>query len=99
MNYFLYRLIGPRPTFGPDDMSEDEAEIMGRHAGYWGQLLADRTAVAYGPVLDPAGNWGLGVVEVESEVDVEELRAADPAVASGMCRAEILPMAAGFSRS
>jgi uncharacterized protein len=98
VNYFLYRLIGPRPTFGPGDMSDDEAAIMGNHAGYWGRLLADRTAVAYGPVLDPAGNWGLGVVEVEGEADVLALRDGDPAVTSGLCTAEILPMAVGFSR-
>ena len=93
MNHFVYRLIPPRPTFGPDTMSDDEAAIMGSHGAYWSEHVETGTAIVFGPVLDPAGNWGLAVVAAASEADVVKLRDADPAITSGLCTAEILPMA------
>ena len=98
MTHFVYKLIPPRPTFGPGDMSADEAAIMGRHSAYWSELLSDGTAVIFGPVVDPAGNWGLGVVRADSEAEVRAISAADPAVTSGLARVEILPMPVGIGR-
>jgi hypothetical protein len=43
--------------------------------------------------MDPAGTWGLAVVEADDEDGVRALRDRDPAVATGLCTAEILPMA------
>ena len=94
MNHFAYRLIGPRPTFGPGDMSDDEAAVMEEHAAYWFPLVERGTALVYGPVLDPAGTFGLAVVQAETEADVEAIRAEDPAVRSGLCTALIHPMLA-----
>lgn len=93
MSHFVYRLIPPRPDFGPGTMTEEEAAIMGDHAAYWGQLVGRGAAVVFGPVLDPAGTWGLGVVEADTDGDVRAIRTGDPAVSSGLCSAEILPMA------
>jgi uncharacterized protein len=91
MNHFLYKLIPPRPTFD-HDMSEDEGAIMGRHVAYWQQLAERRTAIVFGPVSDPAGAWGLAVVQAETLPDVRALAYADPAVVSGLARFEICPM-------
>lgn len=44
-----------------------------------------------------AAYWGPGVVEVEDEAAVQALPDGDPAVASGLCTAEDLPVAVGFS--
>lgn len=93
MSHFVYRLVPPHPTFGPGTMTGTEAAIMEAHNAYWSQHVAAGTAIVYGPVLDPAGTWGLAVVEVDTETDVHTLRDADPAVTSGLCTAEILPMA------
>ena len=93
MSHFVYRLIAPRPTFGPGDMTDAEAAIMGDHAQYWSQLVTRGTALLFGPVLDPAGTWGLAVVVADSDADVREIRDLDPAVSTGLCTAEILPMA------
>jgi uncharacterized protein YciI len=89
---FVYRLIGPRPTFALD-MTDDERETMAKHTEYWGRLLAEGRVVAFGPVNDPAGSYGLGIVLVEDMAEAEALRDADPAVTSphGL-RAEIAPM-------
>jgi uncharacterized protein len=77
MNYFVYKLIPPRPTFD-EDMSE-AAETMGQHFGYWQGVIDRGQVVVYGPVSDPSGVWGLAVLEVESEDEARALATADPA--------------------
>lgn len=89
--YYAYRLIPPRPSFA-QDMTEAEAAIMGEHASYWQGLPERRVAVVFGPVADPAGSWGLAVVEAADEDEVRALGAADPAVGSGLARVEVLAM-------
>jgi uncharacterized protein YciI len=91
MNHFLYKLIPPRPTFD-QDMSEDEQAVMGHHVAYWQQLAERGTALVFGPVSDPAGAWGLAVVEAETITEVRVLADDDPAVVSGLARFEIYPM-------
>ena len=98
MSYFVYRLIPPRPTFGPGDMTEAEAAIMEDHGDYWSQQVADGSAVVFGPVADPTGSWGLAVVEADTEADVRALRDGDPAVTSRLATAEILPMPVAVAR-
>ena len=98
MSYFVYKLVPPRPTFGPADMNEAEAAIMEDHAAYWSQHLASGSAVVFGPVTDPTGNWGLAVVEADTEAGVRALRDDDPAVTSGLATAEILPMPVAIVR-
>jgi uncharacterized protein len=88
---FLYRLLPPRPTF-PQDMSPDEADAMQRHAGYWRDLLDRRVAVAYGPVLDPDGVWGLGLLDLDDEAEARAVADGDPAVQSGVCTYAVLPI-------
>jgi hypothetical protein len=63
------------------------------HAAYWtGQLQAGR-AIVFGPVGDPKGAWGLGVVRAPDLDAVRAFEADDPAVRSGRgLRYEILPM-------
>ncbi|NHC12464.1 YciI family protein [Motilibacter deserti] len=94
---FVYRLLPPRPGFA-FDMSPAEAEAMERHSTYWQELLARGTAVFFGPVDDPAGVWGLGVVEADSLEDVHAVRERDPAVTSGTARAEVHAVLGGFVR-
>jgi uncharacterized protein YciI len=95
-SHFLCRLIAPRPTF-PADMTKAEAEVMQKHAAYWRELLAQGKAIAFGPVADPKGAWGLGIVTVRDEAELRELQRADPALQLGM-RYEHLPMLAVVSK-
>lgn len=87
---FLYRLVPPRPGFA-FDLTEDEMAVMGQHAGYWMEHHAD-ALVAFGPVLDPAGSWGLAVVEAASADEVRTWADGDPAVSTGTCTYEVHPM-------
>lgn len=90
--HFLIRLLPPRPTF-IQDMTEEEKSIMGAHVGYWTKLLGDGVAVAFGPVADPKGPWGVGIVEVESVDAVKTIEQNDPAILSGAgFLYEVLPM-------
>lgn len=88
---FLYRLLPPRPSFS-EDMSPDEAEVMERHLRYWQDLLNRNVAVAYGPVLHPKEPWGLGLLDLDDEQAAQAIGNADPAVQSGTCGYEVVPM-------
>ena len=96
MSWFVVRLLPPRPSF-LHDASEAERAVMGTHAGYWRRLAAEGKAVVFGPVDDPAGSWGLGVLHVADHAEADALLAADPAITGGIgLRAEMLPMAAAI---
>ena len=92
MGYFHLKLVSPRPTF-PFDISEAEGKAMAEHADYWRRLAVDGLAVAVGPVFDPAGPWGMAVVETENEAEAEALGAADPIIKAAFgFRWEVAPM-------
>jgi uncharacterized protein YciI len=97
MATFVFRLKAPRPNFALD-MTDEEQEIMGRHAAYWQPLIDSGDMIAFGPVLDSAGSWGLGVVESEDEDRIRAMAAGDPAVTSGTAAIEIGKMVAGYVR-
>jgi uncharacterized protein len=96
--HWVFRLIPPRPTFD-QDMSDSEREIMGRHAAYWSEIAEGGRVVAYGPVRDQSGSWGLGVIEATSEDEVRGLVDGDPAISSGMARMEYGPMLVSIVRA
>jgi hypothetical protein len=89
--YFALRLIPPRPTF-VQDMTDEERNIMQQHVAYWGELMKNDIAIVYGPVLDPNGPYGLGVVAVDSEEQLKNIIANDPALQINKC--EYYPMMA-----
>lgn len=89
--HFLYKLVPPRPTFAAD-MTDVEAAVMAEHATYWTALVAAGHVVAFGPVLDPAGVWGLAIVEADDEATVRMMGTEDPAVTSRMATFDVYPM-------
>ena len=92
MQPFLFKLIPPRPDF-PFTMTDDERAVMLEHVAYWSELAATGAALAFGPVADPAGGYGVGVIVVDDGAAAERLRDDDPAMRSGRgFRTEILPM-------
>lgn len=89
---YLFKLIPPRPDF-PFTMSDEERAVMLDHVGYWSGLAASGAALAFGPVADPTGGYGVGVVLAEDDAATERLRDDDPAMRSERgFRTEILPM-------
>jgi uncharacterized protein YciI len=94
---FVFRLRAPRPDFALE-MSEQEREIMGRHAAHWQRFIESGQMVVFGPVLDEEGSWGLGVIDAEDEEELRAWAADDPAVRAGIATIELGKMLAGFVR-
>lgn len=97
MSTFVFRLKAPRPTFALD-MSDEEREIMARHADHWRPWVESGQMVIFGPVLDSSGSWGLGVVEADDEEELRAFAAHDPVVTTGTGTIEVGKMLAGFVR-
>jgi uncharacterized protein YciI len=75
-------------------MTDDERKVMMAHSAYWKGLLEKGNAIVFGPVLDPTGGWGLGVLEGANEAELRGLFADDPVTKSGLSfKFELLPMA------
>ena len=90
--YFLLKLVAPRPMF-PNDMTEVELHVMQAHGDYLKAYVDRGTVIVMGPVLDPAGSWGVAILEVDAEDEVRAIIAQDPAVLSGLgFRYEVYPM-------
>ncbi len=79
MKYFLCKLIPPRPTFA-QDMKDAEANLMQEHVAYWKGLMERGLVIVFGPVADPKGTYGIAILEVEDEVDVNALGMNDPTI-------------------
>ena len=82
MPHFLAKLTPPRPTFG-SDMTDDEQEVMRAHVDYWLPHIGAGIVIAMGPVADPAGAWGVAIVNAPSLSWLRGEQAKDPAILSG----------------
>ena len=76
--YFILYLLPLRPDFA-QTMTDKERGIMKEHIGYWTDLMNKGKVLAFGPVLDPKEVYGLGIVSVDSEQEVKDFIANDPA--------------------
>ena|SRR3978361_502769 len=76
--HFALKLLPCRPTFA-QDMTPEERSIMQQHSAYWRDLMDKGMVIVFGPVMDPGGAYGLGVIEVDNEEQVQTFIANDPA--------------------
>src|SRR4051794_16507659 len=99
MSTFVFRLKALRATFALD-MTDQEREVMGRHAAYWQRFIDSGQMVVFGPVLDGTGSWGLGVIEAEddAEDDLRAFAAGDPVAPTETAEIDFGKMVAGFVR-
>ena len=101
MQTFFCKLNPPRPTFA-QDMSEAEGKLMQEHAAYWGRGIQEGRVVTFGLVGDPAGAYGIGIIEVESPSEAQAFTAKDPVILAGRgFRYELfsMPMGAAHARA
>lgn len=82
MPHYLCKLRPPRLTF-VDDMTPDEAVLMRAHREYWTPRVETGVVVAMGPVADPAGAYGVAIIEAASVTALEAMLRADPVIAAG----------------
>ena len=96
--YFYMRLIPPRVTFACD-MSADERVLMQQHGSYLREQFAQGKVLIFGPVLDPADNFGMAVLEVRDGSEAQQVMEQDPSVLAGMNRFRISPIVVGAARA
>jgi len=91
--YFVARLLGPRPDFART-LTEEEMAMMLAHVAYWRPLVEAGKVIALGPVDDPKGTYGIGIIRVDSEDELLSLQREDPAIqlGKGGMRYENAPM-------
>ena len=66
---------------------------MQRHVAYWPNLAEKDSAVAFGPVADPKGGWGVGIIAMKDDDELRRLQEDDPAIRACMgMRYEAYPM-------
>jgi uncharacterized protein len=88
--HFFVRLIPPRATF-PMDMTAEEKLLMQEHVRYTQKFLAGKVLL-YGPVMAPAGAFGMAVAD---EAEIRGVLENDPTVRGGLNTFEIYPMRVG----
>lgn len=96
MNLFLFRLIPPRADFA-QTMTGAEQQAMAAHMEYWQRLLADGRVVVYGPVADPEGVWGLGVLRAADRAEVLAIGEKDPSVIAGVNAFDVFEIMDGIT--
>jgi uncharacterized protein YciI len=95
--HFFVRLIPPRATF-PMDMTAEEKLLMQEHVRYTQEKFALGKVLIYGPVMAPAGAFGMAVFEAADEVEVRGLLENDPTVRAGLNKFEIHSMRVGAAQ-
>ena len=91
MKYYLCKFMPPRADFLAT-MSADEREWMKQHGLYLDQLLEQGLLVAHGPVMDPAGGYGVSLFRIADDQDIAALTSADPIIQNGVGHYEHHPM-------
>lgn len=95
MATFYCKLLPPRATFALD-MNDEERALMQRHGEYWKRAVDNGDVVAFGLVGDPAGPFGVGIVELDDEAAARRYTNDDPVMlANRGFRYDILPMPFG----
>jgi uncharacterized protein len=89
--FYAVYLNPSRPDFSTT-MTADERSIMLQHVAYWTEKMKQGKVYAFGPVIDPKEIYGLGIVSVESEQELKDIIANDPA--GKINRYEYFPMKA-----
>ncbi|WP_082807154.1 YciI family protein [Collimonas pratensis] len=91
MKYYLCKFIPPRADFLAT-MSADEQKWMKQHGAYLNELLDQGLIVAHGPVMDPAGGYGVSLFQIADGQEISALTSADPIIKNGVGHYEHHPM-------
>ena len=89
--HFFLKLNPPCPSFMLD-ITDAERAIMFQHVALWKNYLENGTMIVSGPVMDPKSGYGVGIIEVESEEQLQDIISKDPA--NGLNTYEFYPMRA-----
>ncbi|MGH2566251.1 MAG: YciI family protein, partial [Ginsengibacter sp.] len=59
---------------------------------YWKDYMSKGMVIVFGPVMDPKGTYGMGIIEADNEEQVKKFNEGDPA--SKINNYEFYPMRA-----
>lgn len=76
-------------------MTPDEQRAMAEHMAYRQQLLDGGRVGVYGPVADPEGVWGLGVLRADDRAAALTIAQRDPSVLAGVNTFDVFEIMAG----
>jgi uncharacterized protein len=93
---FLFRLIPPRADFA-QTMTADEQQAMAGHQDYWRQWMDQGRVVVYGPVADPEGVWGMGVLRAADRAEALQTGNNDPSVLAAVNTFEVFEIMDGVT--
>lgn len=65
-------------------MSPAERTLMLDHIAYWSGLMKRGMVIAFGPVADPRGSYGIGILQLDESVDAKSLADEDPVIKAGV---------------
>lgn len=85
---FVY-IIRPYKDNFAETMTDEDARIMGIHFAYLQQKLKEGKLIMAGPVL--TGEFGIAVLETETEDEAREIMNNDPAVVNGIVTPALYP--------
>lgn len=92
------RVVTGNEAIGMTGQSLDGLPAL-RHVAYCGELLHAGKALVFGPVADPAGIWGLGVLQLPDDADPQEIVANDPVTkANAGFTYQVMPMLRAATR-
>jgi len=83
MKYYLCKYIPPRADFLAT-ITADERQLMTQHGSYLNELLEQGMVVAHGPVIDPAGSYGVSLYQIKDDQDIAAITSQDPIVKNGV---------------
>lgn len=78
MDTYFFRITPPRAMSLPH-MRPDELVVIDEHVKYWGEVMAKGHVLAFGPVADETGNYGVGVIQAETLEQARAIADGDPA--------------------
>jgi uncharacterized protein YciI len=92
MPEFLYRIQSTRLGMLTEGPTEHEAAILDEHFEYFRRLAAQGVVFTAGRTQNAGERtFGLVILAADSEAKADELMRSDPAVSSGVMRAELFP--------
>ena len=95
----LITIAAPEVLVGATPRRRSQAAIMQAHVAYCGKLLQAGKAIVFGPVADPLGVWGLGVLQLPDDADPQAIVADDPVMKANVgFTYQVMPMLQAATR-
>jgi uncharacterized protein len=100
MPQFLYRIQPARPAMLTEGPTPEEAARVGEHFAYLQGLAARGTLLLAGRTQgNDERTFGIAIYEAADEREARAIMEDDPAIRSGVFRAELFPFAVALSSS